>query len=387
MKFVFWVSAALLFYTFAGYPLLMVVYARLRKRQVKQAKIEPRVSIVIAAHNEAAVIAAKLANLAQLDYPAECVEIIVASDGSDDGTDDIVRRSNDVRVRLISCPRLGKASALNQAVAAARGEIVCFTDARQMVEHAALRSLVRNFADPEVGCVSGELMLVNSSSEPSGLGLYWKIEKLVRQAESDTGSVIGATGALYAVRRELVPKLPAGIILDDVFIPLQVARLGKRILFESDAQVWDALSTDVIHEFRRKTRTLAGNYQLVQKSPSLLLPSNPLWFPFVSHKLSRLAAPAMLVAALLSSWALAEERPYFLLAVVQTICYSGSLVVLKFPAVSRRFKIANVVFSFCMLNAAAAYAFFQFFRSRNDLSRLWMQQQRPTTSRAAAQGQ
>ena len=202
-------------------------------------------------------------------YPAEKVEICVASDGSADETENILKGANPA-VKWTRGPRLGKATALNEAIRLCSGDIVVFTDVRQEIERSALRELAADFADPTVGCVSGELMLRSGGQNiAGGVSHYWRMEKAVRKLESETGSVVGATGAIYAVRRTLVPEVPAGTLLDDVYIPLAVVRQGQRVLFEPAARAWDDPTGSAVQEFRRNVRTLAGNYQLLQIAPRL----------------------------------------------------------------------------------------------------------------------
>jgi GT2 family glycosyltransferase len=292
-KAVFWSSAAVVGYTYAGYPLLINALARVRPRPVRRGSLEPTLSIVLAAHDEADKIAAKLDNLLSLDYPADKRQIIVVSDGSTDGTDDIVRRYADRGVELIRVAvASGKPTALNHGVAAGTGELVVFCDARQRIDVQALRALVAPFADEQVGAVSGELFIEGDA----GPGLYWRYEKLIRAAEGALDSVVGATGALYAIRRALYEDLPAATLLDDVYTPMQIAMRGFRVLFEPAARVYDS-EASMSGEFARKARTLAGNYQLLTLLPGLLDPrTNRLLPQFVSHKLLRLACPFALAA-------------------------------------------------------------------------------------------
>jgi cellulose synthase/poly-beta-1,6-N-acetylglucosamine synthase-like glycosyltransferase len=313
--------------------------------------------------DEDKVLERKLQNLFALDYPAGQMEIVVVSDGSTDATESILWQYKD-RPRftvLVSGQSQGKANGLNEAIRVAQGVIVLFTDARQEIEPDAVRLLVENFADPSVGCVSGELNLGDRAAGESGkgMGLYWRIEKTVRELESASGSVVGATGALYAVRRELLVPLPPDTILDDVFLPMNVARQGSRVLFDGRAHAWDTPNLGDHREFARKVRTLSGNYQLLQLAPWLLGNSNPLRSEFISHKLLRLFAPFALVAALLSS-ALVPETLYRVWFVLQVVFYglaALSLVPIRLGFLGR---LADAASTFVVLNAAAVVAFVNF---------------------------
>ncbi|MGO9269611.1 MAG: glycosyltransferase family 2 protein [Terriglobia bacterium] len=369
MKCIFWGSALLIAYTFVGYPALLFLRSRWRPRPVLKAPILPSVSVVMAAHNEAEVLPAKLKSLAALDYPAERLEIIVTSDGSTDATEEIVAARTSERVRLVAHPRReGKASALNRGIQAAQGEIVLFTDARQLIAPDAVRQLVANFADPSVGCVSGELILSESDAVGSnnGFGLYWSLEKKIRQWESLTGSVIGATGALYAVRNDLLVPLPVGTILDDVYLPLHVARRRRRVVFEPMARVYDRVAPSQ-REFHRKVRTLFGNYQLVQLAPWLLTASNPVLWDYVSHKLSRLLAPFSLAALLISSLFL--RTPLYEAALVVQVVFYGlaALTIFGRPRPAIVARLADAAAAFLVLNAAAAVAFYFFLRGKREV--------------------
>ena len=365
MKWLFWASAVFILFTYVGYPAWLWLRARWKSRPVRRAPVSPRISIVMAVHNEAAALRAKLVNLAALDYPAELVEIVVASDGSSDATNTILREwSAPRRKAIVLKVNQGKASTLNHAVRAAEGEILVFTDVRQRIERGAVRMLVENFADASVGCVSGELMLEGNDrgATSGGLGLYWAIEKMIRRWESDSGSVVGVTGALYAARKDLVPLLPPGTILDDVLIPLQAARQGKRVLFEGRARSYDRLADDR-HEFRRKVRTLAGNYELLWLAPWLLTTRNGIRFRFVCHKLLRLLVPFALLGILISSLFL--TAPFYRLALAGEIllCLGATLSAfpVRFGVISR---LGSACSAFLVLNAAAMLAFLYFVTGR-----------------------
>jgi len=367
MRWLFWISAGLIAYSYLGYAAWLWIRSRWRARAVRRSAIVPSVSIVMVVRNEAARLEKKLQNLLALNYPPELREIVVVSYGSTDSTAEILQsyvKQHGVKA-CMDIEGRGKAAGLNSALATAQGEIVFFTDVRQELEPDSLRLLVEGFADPEVGCVSGELMLgdPNSGESGEGIGVYWQIEKQVREMESASGSVIGATGAIYAVRRELVPVIPPGTILDDVFIPMQVARRNKRVIFDSRARAWDVADQGTGREFARKVRTLGGNYQLLQLMPLLLGRSNPVRVEFISHKLVRLLVPFALIGALVSSVFLPGTL-YRVLLLMQLMFYALSLLSparLKLGALAR---IADAAFTVVVLNTAAAVAFLNFISGR-----------------------
>ena len=367
MTWAFWAAVAVIAYTYAGYPLWLWVRSIWRPAPVSAAPIEPSVSIVMVVRNEASTLEAKLQNLMSLDYLETQLEIVVVSDGSTDGTEAILHKyAQSPRVKAVfNQLSRGKASGLQDALSVAGGDIVVFTDARQKIEHNGLRALVGNFADPQVGCVSGELMLgdPDSGEKIQGMGLYWRIEKTVRELESGSGSVVGATGAFYAVRRELVCPAPAETLLDDVYVPMEVVRAGKRVVFEPEARAWDVPDLGAEREFARKVRTLSGNYQLLQLQPWLLTSENPIRFEFFSHKVLRLVVPFALVIALAASGWIA--RPFYRLAFwLQLGFYALSLVGLAGVKMGPVARAADAAFTFVVLNTAAAVAFAKFVTGR-----------------------
>lgn len=383
MRALFWISLGFVFYVYLGYPLLLLVARLLRPRPVRKAHWEPMLSLVIAAHNEREHIEEKLLNCLSLDYPREKLEILISLDGPADGTQQIVRCYTSKGIRAVySLVRIGKAAALNRAVAAARGEVIVFADARQRLDRWALRELVASLADPSVGAVSGELVLAEPGGEPGeearhGIGVYWRYEKWIRALESGVHSVVGATGALYAVRRELFSPLPEETILDDVVVPLQVVRAGKRVLLERSARVYDSVASSPQAEFRRKVRTLAGNYQLLVLLPELLLPwKNPVFFQFLSHKVGRLLVPYFLLFAFLANLFLTEGI-YALALMSQILWYGlavgGALVFRRQAAGGGIFsRLLRLPHTFVLLNGAVIVALYHFLRQREELwKRLW----------------
>lgn len=315
MRTLFWISIAFIVYVYAGYPLLLAAWARCVRRQPQMTAgwtRWPSISIVIAARNEGRRLQDRIQNLLEIPYPGPR-EIIVVSDGSTDDTTQVAGAFGGA-VRLIALPAGGKPSALNAGVAAAAGEIVVFADARQRFSRGALIHLIENFGDRQVGGVTGELVLDaehprtegdDASTVGDGLSLYWKYEKWLRRNESRVWSTLGATGAIYALRRGLWQPLPADTLLDDVLAPMRAVLAGSRIVFDERARAFDRASADAAVESRRKVRTLAGNYQILAHEPRLLLPVvNPVWIQYLSHKVARLGVPWALAAALVSSAAL-----------------------------------------------------------------------------------
>lgn len=364
---IFWGATALIVYTYFGYPAWLWLRSHLRRKEVQRGPYLPFVSVVMVVRNEAPVLERKLQNLLTLDYPAELVQLVVVSDGSTDRTEAILHEyasNSRVSVVLNQLSR-GKASGLNDAFELAQGDVVVFTDARQTIEPGGLRLLLENFADPQVGCVSGELMLGSpeAGGTGEGIGSYWRIEKWIRELEAASGSVVGATGALYAIRRDLLVSLPKETILDDVYLPMQVVRQGFRVVFDARAGAWDAADLGTEREFARKVRTLSGNYQLLQLAPWLLSSANPIRFEFVSHKLLRMLVPFALAATLVASLVLRE--PVYRLALVLQMAFYGLslLAIVKLRKGTVR-RMADAAFTFVVLNTAAVVAFVNFVSGR-----------------------
>jgi poly-beta-1,6-N-acetyl-D-glucosamine synthase len=327
----FWIAFAVTVYVYLGYPTLLAAWAAIAPKPVRRSPVTPSVSIVIAARNEASTIRQRIDNLLESDYPPEMMQIIVVSDGSTDGTADALRPYRRL-VDVVVQPPAGKASAINAGVAAARHEVIVFADARQRFAPDALRALVAPFADPDVGGVSGELLLdAESGSAVStiadGVGAYWRYEKWLRRHESLIGSTLGSTGAIHAMRRDLWHPLPIETILDDVLAPMQVVLAGARVVFEGEAKAYDCAAPVAAAEFKRKTRTLAGNYQLIALQPRLLVPFlNPVWLQFVSHKLGRLVVPYALATMFITSAGLTTKHFVYAAAFAAQVAFYGLAV-------------------------------------------------------------
>jgi biofilm PGA synthesis N-glycosyltransferase PgaC len=367
MRWVFWISVGLVAHAYVGYPLWLWLRSYWAPRPVLRGHEEFSVTAVMVVRNEEAVLARKLENLLSLDYPQDRFDVVVVSDGSTDESPAILAEFEQrSRVRaLIKQEAQGKAAGLNDAMQLVTGQLVLFTDARQQIERGALRCLVENFADNEVGAASGELMLGDAATGESsmGAGAYWRIEKKVRQLESASGSVVGVTGAIYCARRNLFEALPAATILDDVLIPMQIVARGQRVILDSRARAWDSPDLGQKREFMRKVRTLSGNYQLLQLAPWLLSARNPIRFEFVSHKLLRLVVPFALLTLLAASCFL--PQPFYRAALATQIAFYGlSLVAVAKLKIGPLSRLADAARTFLVLNSAAVVAFVNFVTGR-----------------------
>ena len=261
--------------------------------------------------------------------------------------------------------------ALNAGVAAAGGEIIVFTDARQRFAPDAVVQLVANFSDSSVGAVSGELILEDGlcRDEPAGVGLYWKLEKWIRRKEATIDSVIGATGAIYALRRVLYQPLPPGIILDDVVTPMRIAMSGYRVIVEPRAQAYDQLSGNACQEFARKVRTLAGNYQTLAQWPDLVNPRrNRLFIQYLSHKICRLVVPFALILVFVASLLSQEGVALYLLS-MQVIGYALAFTGWLFSRMGVRERVTAAAWAFVLLNAAALVGALRYVAGSHDLWR------------------
>jgi cellulose synthase/poly-beta-1,6-N-acetylglucosamine synthase-like glycosyltransferase len=366
LKIVLWGAFITLIYTYVGYPCILAVWRWWAGKPSRPGSSNfPTVSIVIAARNEGKRLAVRIDNCLRQHYPPELLNIIVVSDGSTDETEEIVRQCDPARVTLLALTeQQGKAMALTAGVARTQSEIIVFADARQVFSPSAVAELAGNFSDPQVGAVSGELML---QTQPTGIGaeaagLYWSIEKWIRRSESAIDSAVGTTGAIYAIRRSLFEPLPQGTILDDLLVPMRIAMHGYRVVFEPRAQAFDWIEQDYHTEFKRKVRTLAGNYQALMLCPDLMKPwRNRLFFQFISHKVCRLAAPFCLVALFVSNLFVMHGWLRYLF-ILQAIGYTMAAIGWGLRRLGVRERWTAAAFMFVMLNAAALLAAFRAFR-------------------------
>lgn len=361
------ICLALIAYTYVGYPVLIVVLARVFPLRVEvDESWQPKVSVCIAVHNGAEFVAAKLDSVLALDYPADKLEVLVCSDASTDDTDAIVSAyaARDERVRLLrNDTRAGKPTALNRMRDTASGEVLLMTDVRQRLSTNALSELVARLAPPQVGCVSGALELEGET----GAGLYWRYELAIRRNEARFRGLVGVTGALYVVRTADVGVIPADTVLDDMWIPLSLRLQGRRILLFEGAVAYDRAYEDK-REFARKARTLFGNYQLYSRLPRLLVPlASRAWFEIVSHKVMRLLCPWLLIALLGATAAVVAAQTYDGTAgLAFTGLLAGQVLLYAMALIGRRGgKLCGVARTFVVLNASAVVGFWQFVRRQD----------------------
>lgn len=370
MNFIFWFSTLIILYVYLGYPAIIYLISFFYKKPVLRTYPYPMVSVIMSVHNEEKNIENKLKTLLELNYPESRIEILIGSDGSTDRTDEIISKYINERIKLHrQAQRRGKPSMLNLLVKQAKGEILVFTDARQKLERNSIDELVKNFSDTKVGSVSAELIYDGQDSKTgNGVAIYWKYEKFIRKYESKMGSMLGATGALYAIRRELFPELPKDLILDDVYIPLKIVQRGYRAIFDYKAKIYDSVAKNTREEFIRKTRTLAGNFQLFLYLREFFNPfKDKIGWQFFSHKFLRLIAPFLLVSILVSNFFL-RNNSYFYLAtfVLQILFYVFALFGLIFKHKNHLF---DVPYMFCVMNSAAVVGLYKLLTHKQDV--LW----------------
>jgi len=361
----FWIVLGVIVYTLIGFPALLLARAYFRPRPYHCDDITPAISVLIAAHNEATCIEARIENLLTQDYPRECIEVIVASDGSDDGTNEIVERYTDQGVRLLALPRQGKIAALNQAEQVATGDILVFSDANTSFARNALRALVAPFADPQIGGVAGNQIYqkgATTGAAADGERAYWNFDRLLKWAQSAGGNVTSATGAIYAIRRSLYRPIPPGVT-DDFVASAAVIAQGYRLVFAADAVAREPVASAGSKEFRRKVRVITQGLRAVWVMRELL---NPVRYGFYawqlfSHKvLRRLIVVPLLLLAILSPLVWNAGLFYQALTMVQAVVYGCGLLGLIFSYTRlSRVRALAIPFYFCMVNFAALCALFK----------------------------
>lgn len=360
-KILFWISVSIIIYTYLGYPILLYLVSIFFSKPVNKNPVSPYVSIIISAYNEEGTIERKINNCLTLDYPKDKMEILIGSDGSTDTTNTILEKYSKEIGIFIFKQRRGKASVLNDLITHARGEILFFTDARQVLDLSVLKLLTRNFYDKSIGSVSGELMLRETQLSTAGkdLAMYWDYEKFLRTTESKLYSMLGATGAIYAIKKELVVTIPHDILLDDVFIPLKIIDKGFRAIFEPEARAYDNVAKNAKQEYKRKVRTLAGNWQIFLRTRNLFNPlQSKIAIQLLSHKLLRVLIPYFLIIVFIANAFLLNIATYRIFFLLQSIFYVIALIGLLLSKF--KLKYFSLPYTFCVLNIAAIQGLYYF---------------------------
>jgi len=367
---VLWTALLTLVYVYLGYPLIAWLSATLKPTRHARAPVQPCVTVIVVAHNEADRIEARIENLLALVYPRDRLQIIIGSDGSSDGTVERARRFAGAGVTVVAYPtRRGKSAVLNELVPIASGDIVIFGDARQRFSSNVAQVLVSHFADPAVGAVSGDLVIMTDdagTSAAAGTGFYWRYEKFIRLQESRVTSSVGASGSIYAIRRSLFEPVPPDTVLDDVVIPMRIVRRGYAVLFEPDAKAYDRASQTARQEFVRKVRTIAGTFQLLARERWLWNPArNPLWLETMSHKALRLTIPLQHAALLIANIVLIGEGSFYQILIgAQATFSAAALTCHLFRHARWRPLIVAVPYAMCLMSWATVVGFVRFLTHR-----------------------
>lgn len=354
-----WTCLIVLSYVYLGYPVLLWALARFRGREIRKGEATPTVTLVISAFNEASSLGDKLENAVSLDYPKEALDIVVVSDASTDDTDRIVRDFRDRGVRLLRMPRRGgKTAGLNAVMRTVRSDVVVFSDANILYRKDAVRMLVRCFADPAVGCATGDSRYLDSSGSAAHLqeDTYWGYERVIRRLESLVGSTVGGDGAIFAIRRDLYTPLGPEVI-NDLVTPLQIVARGYRAVFEPEAVGFEPSAAGFDREFRRKRRIVNRSWHGVMGVAEVLNPGRVGLFAWQvwSHKVLRWLTLPLVLLAVAGCGMAAARGPHYQLGLV---AFAGSVVLAGVGALAARrpegvLRVAQAAFYFYLVHTAA----------------------------------
>lgn len=358
MLYLFLTTSILIIYIYFIYPLIIFLLSKLIKKEIKHKEIYPFVSIIIAAYNEEKIIEKKILNTLELDYPKEKLEIIVFSDASSDNTDNIIKKYINNGVKLFRFGgRQGKTYCQNESIKKAKGEIIVFSDANSIYDKLAIKNLVFNFSDSKVGVVCGELKyLKNNISEE---GIYWKIERFLKEKESLINSCLGANGSIYALRKSLYLNLPLKAI-SDFIAPFLIYKQNYRVIYEKKAFCFEEIGNNK-NEFKRKKRIILRSLNSLKYIKEFL---NPLKYGFYSiqlwsHKLLRWLIPYLLIILLISNLFLINLQFFKILLYIQFIFYLLAIIGIKY-----RFKFFSIPYYFCLINLASLLAFIDYIKGK-----------------------
>jgi cellulose synthase/poly-beta-1,6-N-acetylglucosamine synthase-like glycosyltransferase len=379
LEYVFWACLALIAHTYLAYPvLLFAVYCaaqvrrdwayltgdRERRQEVLPPAEQPAVSIIIPAYNEARRLPDKLANLRQIEYPPDKLELIFVSDGSTDGTNDLLKSLREPHARIVVLPvRQGKPTALNHGVRAARHDLLVLCDAATLFTPGAIGRLVRHFRDPRVGVVCGMLQFSGSGEFPHTEGVYWKYERMLRIMEGRLGATLTASGAIYALRRECYRPLTADVLIDDFVIPMQARKQGYRVVLDPEAVATEFAAESVRDEFSRRVRLAAGSFRALGEF--LRTPLPPFTFvAFVSHKVLRWVLPFLMIGLLLSNAWLLDDALYRAVFIGQLVFYLWAGLGFLFRDRMRRVRFGLIGYFLVSIHLAFLVGFARFLTGR-----------------------
>lgn len=385
LKITFWILLFIIVYTYVGYGILLYLIIKIRrffkigKNPNPNPDYEPEVTLFIAAYNEKDFVDAKMKNSLELDYPKEKLNIIWVTDGSDDGTPDLVRKYPNATVHHLDA-RNGKIGAMNRGMAFVKTPIVIFSDANTGLGKESIRRIVNLFATPKVGCVSGEKRIINKETDVAsgaGEGLYWKYESTLKKWDAELYSVVGAAGELFAIRTELYRHVEPDTLLDDFIISLRVAQEGYTIQYDSDAYAIETASANVKEELKRKIRISAGGIQAIVRLRSLLniFKYGTLSFQYISHRVLRWTlTPLCLLILIPLLFILAFDEGFFSFGLystffwLQLLFYVAALTGWFLENRETRIKILFVPYYFFIMNLSVVLGFFRYMKKEQSVN-------------------
>ena len=370
-KTIFWFTTGIIFYTYFGYPLVMIFLSKFRYKPVKKEEFTPRVSLIVAAYNEEMQIEQKIINCLSIDYPKEIIEIILASDGSTDSTISIIKKYKDKGIKLVdSKERVGKTQIQNEAIKVSSGEILFFSDVSTIHPPDVIKKITRNFVDKTVGCVTGKVIFWSNEKNliTKGAELRLKYEIYLREKQSGFHSLFGATGCIYAIRKELFEPLREDLVSDFVE-PLKILEKGYRTVYEAEALAIINREIDFKKEFTRRIRVIQQGLFGLFYMRHLLNPFRfgLLSFSLFSHRLLRWLMPFFLIGVFLSNYLLIGNKLYLFLFIAQSGFYLSGIIGMVLTTQDRNLKLLYPIVYFCMINIAAAVGFYRYLRGIKEI--------------------
>ncbi|MGC8864753.1 MAG: glycosyltransferase family 2 protein [Bacteroidales bacterium] len=391
LKVIFWILLFIVFYAYLGYGILLFILVRLkrifkRKPHPSDTHYEPEVTLLVAAYNEREYVDAKVQNSLSLDYPKEKIKMVWVTDGSDDGTPELLKKYENQGVRVYHKPeRGGKIGAMNRGMQFVDTPIVIFSDANTMLGPESIRRIVNLFADPKVGCVSGEKRIFQKEAQSAAAteGIYWKYESKLKKWDAELYSVVGAAGELFAIRTDLYQEVEQDTLLDDFIISLRIAMNGYTIQYDPEAYAIEAPSANVKEELKRKIRIAAGGIQSIVRLKPLLNPFKYglLSFQYISHRVLRwtlapLSLPLIFILNLIVAIhaGFASNDLYTWLFLAQVLFYAMALLGWLLESKSLRIKILFVPYYFLIMNYAVFLGFARYLKKQQSVN--WERAQR-----------